>query len=753
MRRLCDGGFWSSRSLFVCLLVAGALLAGLAQADEKQAQRPQLAVRGIYGGVPTTLMVDGKTLPGSGVDGVWLGERSITPARFQALKKQGARVFAEFNTLHRAEYLKEHPDAAPVGADGLRAEAPHGWQGICPTHEAYRRWRMDAFRRLLTEHALDGVWLDYHHAHASWERAEPALPDTCFCSHCLKQFQKDTQVDLKGLTPAQAAIRLLGPERKAWVAWRCAIFTDWVREFRSIRDATRPQALLGSFHCPWSDDERDGALRAKLGIDLRAQQEHLDVFSPMLYHARFGHASDPAWISRQTAWLGSFLAKEDMTAAKTRIWPIVQLRDWGEPVPPQQVEAVLDHGTRPPATGVMVFAWGGLQKQPEKVDAMVRFYRGLEPARDTPLKLAFQPGRTGGRLAPRYSPKGSRVPLATREAGAPEGHDALQGHLPLGPKALRGEGLRLVLARSAEGKPFDRLWIDTDGDGSLEDETVLRTAPRVSRGNVYTSYQAAVPVRHAAAESAEAESYAIGLWVAVPSEDTTPAFIRFSRRGFLVADVKLGETQHHIVISDGNNDAVYGVGDWWTILPAAGKATNDIAGARRVGDFAWSGDRAFKLELQGTRGREGRLSAFDPGLTPAEDARARDPYWDDKHAVKAEQPVQFLHEIESAIADAKKRNVPYYLDFETVWCGPCKSMDRWVYTAQEVVLATRGIVCIKVDGDKRKDLKDAHSVSAFPTGILFRPNGEEIARFTGYRGVAALCAFFAQAGSPPEAGK
>ena len=71
-----------------------------------------------------------------------------------------------------------------VGLDGKRAPAPHGWQGVCPTHVAYRAWRMGAFRTLLQTHAIDGVWLDCHHAHASWERAEPALPDTCFCARC-----------------------------------------------------------------------------------------------------------------------------------------------------------------------------------------------------------------------------------------------------------------------------------------------------------------------------------------------------------------------------------------------------------------------------------------------------------------------------------------------------------------------------------------------------------------------------------------
>jgi hypothetical protein len=48
-------------------------------------------------------------------------------------------------------------------------------------------------------------------------------------------------------------------------------------------------------------------------------------------------------------------------------------------VPVEQVEVVLDRGTRRPSTGVMVFAWDSLRKQREKVDALGEFYRGIAP--------------------------------------------------------------------------------------------------------------------------------------------------------------------------------------------------------------------------------------------------------------------------------------------------------------------------------------------------------------------------------------
>ena len=142
----------------------------------------------------------------------------------------------------------------------------------------------------------------------------------------------------------------------------------------------RPQALLGTFHCPWSLDEYDGAIRHKLAIDLAAQRPYVDVFSIMPYHARFGHVKDPAWISRQTERLGELLKIQGKPNETKQIWPIVQLSDWGERVPVKQIRAVLECGSRQPATGVMVFHWNGIAKEWDKVDALKQAYTVFRPA-------------------------------------------------------------------------------------------------------------------------------------------------------------------------------------------------------------------------------------------------------------------------------------------------------------------------------------------------------------------------------------
>jgi hypothetical protein len=379
IKTMSDFGRIRTFTNLAILVVGSVLRPDLAHASEPNEKRSQIEIRGIYGGVPTQIFDRGASLEDYGVNAIWIGSSSVTRELVGSLKarSRSLKVYAEFNSMHEAGYLRDHTDAFPIGPDGKRSPPPDGWQGVCPTHHGYRRYRMEEFRRVLKAAPVDGIWLDYHHAHANWEQADPNLPDTCFCDRCLAQFEADSAVVLPAGATSERSKRLLGVENDAWVRWRCGVFTDWVREYRAIIDRELPGALLGTFHCPWSLSDFDGAIERKLAIDLKSQAKYLDVLSIMPYHARFGHSHDPLWISRQTASLGRLLGVTGRRGERLKIWPIVQLSDWGETVPAAQVREVLDHGTRLPATGVMVFVWGTLAPQWEKVEAMRSFYRAL----------------------------------------------------------------------------------------------------------------------------------------------------------------------------------------------------------------------------------------------------------------------------------------------------------------------------------------------------------------------------------------
>lgn len=339
--------------------------------------RPWVTVRGTYGGFPQAILAQGKVPADEGINAVWVGSGGLKQAEIDRYHDLGVKVYAEFNSMHAVDYLKKYPEAAPIGTDGKPAPAAHDWQGVSSFHAGYRKSRMNEFRRVLQTFTVDGIWLDYHHAHASWERPDPLLPDTDFSPVALHQFTEKTGQALPE-DVTEASKLLLGELREQWTQFRCDVFTDWVREYREILDAVRPKAVLGTFHCPWSQDELDGAIRHKLAIDLPAQAEYLDIFSIMPYHARFGYGDDPAWIARQTKKLGDLLGIQGTADEKKKIWPIVQLADWEQKVSASQVPEIMDYGTRQPATGVTVFHWSGILQQPEKADMLRKAYLALE---------------------------------------------------------------------------------------------------------------------------------------------------------------------------------------------------------------------------------------------------------------------------------------------------------------------------------------------------------------------------------------
>lgn len=65
-------------------------------------------------------------------------------------------------------------------------------------------------------------------------------------------------------------------------------------------------------------------------------------------------------------------------------------------------------------------------------------------------------------------------------------------------------------------------------------------------------------------------------------------------------------------------------------------------------------------------------------------------------------------------------------------------MTQYVFTAKDVVDASAGIVCVKVDGDERRDLVERYSVKAYPTGVMISPDDSEEARFVGYQTVVEM---------------
>ena len=75
-------------------------------------------------------------------------------------------------------------------------------------------------------------------------------------------------------------------------------------------------------------------------------------------------------------------------------------------------------------------------------------------------------------------------------------------------------------------------------------------------------------------------------------------------------------------------------------------------------------------------------------------------------------------------------------------------MDRLVYNADAVVNAARNVVAVRVDSDEQPELKKRLKAGGLPGMILLSPEGTELKKAGGYRGVKEMTAFLSA--DPPK---
>jgi len=366
------------------------------------------------------------------------------------------------------------------------------------------------------------------------------------------------------------------------------------------------------------------------------------------------------------------------------------------------------------------------------------------PGDDVLVELEPSHGSNG----PSWSPKGAEVALRPSSEV-----NALEGEFRLGPdEAERSQPVRVVLSRGDPNEwSYDQLMIDLDRDGRLSPAERIDTRPELRRGKVWSSWSATLSVNADGPDGSPRSSpYPVDLWFVLdPSAPDEAPVLRWSRRGWMQGRAVAAEGAFEVALAEMVMDGVYDRSDqWFLATDSSGLAATEY---RSCDEHARVGETAWRIVSMHPSGLQVTLRRFDPGISRAEEEQRRDRFAADRAAPRAEAPLAFSRDFLEAEALARSSARPLFIDFETTWCGPCKSMDAHVYPARAVVEAAHssGLVAVKVDGDEHRGLVERFRVEAYPTMVLLAPDGQEIRREVGYQSVEEMSAFLSMGDGAP----
>jgi len=294
----------------------------------------------------------------------------LDPALMKTLRASGIKIFSTVQVFGDHSLWKTYPQLRPVNREGELAPAKYG-SGICPT----QRWYWPTILQKISRKAgagYDGVWLDFIRFGSFWEEPNPRLQQLCFCDSTLADFSKVTgiaipaqvaeadtlaadeqnhhsenadTIRMRPMTTAEKAEWILSNHSVEWTKYKTGVITDFVKLAKE-EIAKRPEKVLGIFSVPWRRNEFGDAIVTVIGQDYAALRDHVDVFSPMLYHELCG---------RPLSWIGSFV-KHTSNLIKKPVWPIIQT-DLGKDhlVTDEEFATAVLNALDPPSKGVIIF--------------------------------------------------------------------------------------------------------------------------------------------------------------------------------------------------------------------------------------------------------------------------------------------------------------------------------------------------------------------------------------------------------------
>jgi len=358
-----------------------------------------------------------------------------------------------------------------------------------------------------------------------------------------------------------------------------------------------------------------------------------------------------------------------------------------------------------------------------------------------------------------FWPSATRVALTEvpSDQALPPGaeHPARQGMVQIGP--TEESWIPLLLTTGAdEPDAYTRLYLDMNRNGDFSDDgppAVVTMARNERTGDLWYRFEG-IELRVRFQEPERMEPFDVNFWMVQQADESAPdSIIRYSRRSWRSGSVTVNGVEALVAAFDGNNDALYGPGDSWSAVEASmPEADKQVLGWQeaRTTDrlmFLQRGDDEADLVLEfrsfAEDGSSITFAVVDHPISKAEDRLADDMVAEERSRPRTATPYTWMEDLDKAMAAAKNSGKQIFLYFEADWCGPCHTMDQWIWTDAEVVSELREeYVGVKLDFDIEKERASHYEVNGLPNILIVDPaSGTAIKSVKGYQSSKQLLGF------------
>lgn len=244
---------------------------------------------------------------------------------------------------------------APVLATGAEKPQLEWYRGRVPSDALHVERRIDTAARIVEDHPVDGLLLDFIRWPLHWElELRPGWPpplDSSFDPGTLADFEQRTGVTVPSHAAADAATWIHTRVPEAWLDYKAAVVTEVVARLRDritgVRDRGFPLAMTT---VPMAADwvgQRYGQL-----------EPHIDAFLPMLYHSILHRP--PRWVGAEVAEVRARTSRPVVPILQIEADGSAQDADWGAPVSGDDQRSIIDEALGAGADGLAMFTGSAL---------------------------------------------------------------------------------------------------------------------------------------------------------------------------------------------------------------------------------------------------------------------------------------------------------------------------------------------------------------------------------------------------------